>query len=246
MNLAVSPARFVKLDIFDAKESGYDVLNNESAADAGLSRRQMIRRLVSSAGAGVLFAQTALAHPIYKHLADGTLLASAEAHVPAGAWTPKFLNPHQNETLVVLAERIVPNSGKAQVNRFIDLLLSVDNAETRKKFNESLAVFDRESMSRFGQPFKDVSEAKQNELLTAFVAEKPTFDPDPLGGSDEDRPEKNTSVGIPLTLRDHFENLKVWTTGAYYSSEVGLREMGWTGVHFFQDFPGCRHPDGHS
>jgi hypothetical protein len=222
------------------------VLDNESAELTGLSRRQMIRRLVSGAGAGVLFAQTALAHPIYKHLADGTLLANAEAHVPAEAWTPKFLSSHQNATLEVLAERIVPNSGKAQVNRFIDLLLSVDNAETQKKFNDSLAVFDRESMSRFGRAFQDVSEAKQNELLTAFSAEKPSFNPDPLGGSDEDRPEKNTSVGMPLTLRDHFENLKVWTTGAYYSSEIGLREMGWTGVHFFQEFPGCQHPDGHA
>jgi hypothetical protein len=222
------------------------VLDQKSGVDAGLSRRDLIRRLVTGAGAGVLFAQTALAHPIYKHLADGTLLASAEAHVPAGAWTPKFLNPHQNETLVVLAERIVPNSGKAQVNRFIDLLLSVDNAETQKKFNTSLAAFDRESISRFGHAFKDVSESKQNELLTAFAAEKASFTPDPLGGGDEDRPEKNTSVGIPLTLRDHFENLKVWTTGAYYSSEVGLREMGWTGVNFFLDFPGCQHPEGHS
>ena len=124
-----------------------------------------------------------LAHPIYKHLADGALLASAEAHVPAGAWTPKFLNSHQNETLMVLAERIVPNSGKAQVNRFIDLLLSVDNAETREKFNESLAVFDRESMSRFGHAFKDVSEAQQNELLTAFCAETLSFSPNPLGGN---------------------------------------------------------------
>jgi hypothetical protein len=196
---------------------------------------------VTGAGAGAFFAQTALAHPIYKHLAEGTLLASAEAHVPAGAWTPKFLNRHQNETLMVLAERIVPNSGKAQVNRFIDLLLSVDNAETQKKFNDSLAVFDRESMSRFGHVFKEVSEAKQNELLTVFTAEKATFSPDPLGGVDEDRPEKNTSVGTPLTLRDHFENLKVWTTGAYYSSEIGLREMGWTGATFFLDFPGCQH-----
>jgi hypothetical protein len=214
--------------------------------DAGLSRRELIRRLVTGAGAGVLFTSTALAHPIYKHLADGRLLASAEAHVPAGAWTPKFLNPHQNETLLVLAERIVPNSGKAQVNRFIDLLLSVDNAETQKTFNDSLAVFDHESMSRFGHAFKGISEAKQNELLTAFAAEKASFTPDPLGGVDEDRPEKNTSMGTPLTLRDHFENLKVWTTGAYYSSEVGLREMGWTGVNFFVDFPGCQHPEGHS
>jgi len=228
------------------RESRCHVPDHESETDAGMSRRELIRRLVTGAGAGVLFAQTAVAHPIYKHLADGALLAGAEAHVPAGAWTPKFLNSHQNETLVVLTERIVPNSGKAQVNRFIDLLLSVDNAETREKFTDSLAVFDRESMSRFGHAFKDVSEAQQNELLTAFCAETLSFIPDPLGGVDEDRPENSTSQGTPLTLRDHFEHLKVWTTGAYYSSEAGLREMGWTGKKFFLDFPGCQHPEGHA
>ena len=82
--------------------------------------------------------------------------------------------------------------------------------------------------------------------LTAFCAETLSFIPDPLGGVDEDRPENSTSQGTPLTLRDHFEHLKVWTTGAYYSSEAGLREMGWTGKKFFLDFPGCQHPEGHA
>jgi hypothetical protein len=227
-------------------ESGCEVLDHESATDAGLSRRELIRRLVSGAGAGVLLAQTALAHPIYKHLAEGTLLASAEAHVPVGAWTPEFLNPHQNETLVVLAERIVPNSGKAQANRFIDLLLSVDTAETRQKFSDSLAVFDRESIHQFGHAFKDISEAKQNELLTAFAAEMPSVERSTLGGADEDHPAKKPSSESRLTLRDHFENLKTWVTGAYYSSETGMHELGWTGVTFFLDFPGCQHPNGHS
>jgi Gluconate 2-dehydrogenase subunit 3 len=223
-----------------------EMLDNESTVDAGVSRRELIRRLVAGAGAGALFAQTAMAHPVLKHLADGTLLASAEAHVPPGAWTPKVLNSHQNETLVMLAERIVPNSGKAQVNRFIDLLLSVDTAETQKNFKDSLAVFDRESMNRFGHAFKDVSEVKQNELLTAFAAEELSFDPAPLGVVDEGGPDGDASPGTPRTLRDHFENLKLWTSGVYYSSEIGMREMGWTGVTFFLDFPGCQHPEGHS
>src|SRR5882762_11763650 len=116
----------------------------------------MIRRLVSGAGAGVLFAHTAVAHPIHKHLADGELLAGATNQVPHGTWTPKVLTPRQNETLLVLSERMVPNSSKAQVNRFIDLLLSVDTAETRREFSNSLAVFDRESMRQFGPVFKDI------------------------------------------------------------------------------------------
>lgn len=211
-----------------------------------MTRRQMIRRLVSGAGAGVVFAGTAAAHPIYRHLADGALLAGADPHVPEGAWTPNYLDAHQNETLLLLAERLVPNSSQAQVNRFIDLLLNVDAAETRQKFSNSLAVFDRESISRFGRAFKDIGEAKQDELLTVFSAETPSREMRGLGRSEEDAPPKTPSAETRLTLRDHFENLKMWVTGAYYSSEIGMRELGWTGVHFFQNFPGCEHPEGHS
>ena len=192
----------------------------------------------------MVFARTAMAHPIHKHLADGELLAGAEDHVPSGKWTPKVLTPHQNETLLVLSERMVPNSSKAQVNRFIDLLLSVDTAETRREFSNSLAVFDRESTRRFGHVFKDISEAKQNELLGRVSAEALRHQ-EAVRGDPDDAPAKKPSLGPP-TLRDHFENLKTWITGAYYSSEVGMRELGWTEMVFFDDFPGCQHPDGHS
>jgi hypothetical protein len=43
-----------------------------------------------------------------------------------------------------------------------------------------------------------------------------------------------------------FENLKTWITGAYYSSEMGMRELGWTGIVFFDDFPGRQHQGDHS
>src|ERR1700730_8621704 len=96
----------------DSEESGYRMLDHGSGEDAGLTprqpasrqpapreltsgemrRRQMIRRLVSGAGAGVVFAGTAAAHPIYRHLADGALLAGADPHVPEGAWTPNYLD----------------------------------------------------------------------------------------------------------------------------------------------------------
>jgi hypothetical protein len=221
------------------------VLDNESAVGARLSRREMIRRLVSGVGTGVVLARTALAHPIYKHLADGELLAGAEAQVPEGKWTPKFLSPHQNGTLLVLSERMVPNSSQAQVNRFIDLLLSVDTAETRQEFSNSLAVLDRESIRRFGRAFKDISESNQNELLTIFSAETLRHEETERGDGD-DAPAKKPSLGGRPTLRDHFENLKTWITGAYYSSEMGMRELGWTGMVFFDDFPGCQHPGDHS
>ncbi len=43
----------------------------------------------------------------------------------------------------------------------------------------------------------------------------------------------------------HFQNLKGWIAGAYYSSEPGMRELGWTGNVFLAELPGCTHPGGH-
>jgi hypothetical protein len=33
---------------------------------------------------------------------------------------------------------------------------------------------------------------------------------------------------------------------AYYSSEVGMKELGWTDENYFAGFPGCEHAGGHS
>lgn len=58
--------------------------------------------------------------------------------------------------------------------------------------------------------------------------------------------DKAAVAPVPPTLRDRFEHLKGWIVGAYYSSEIGMRELGWTGNVFFASFPGCEHPGGHS
>ena len=51
---------------------------------------------------------------------------------------------------------------------------------------------------------------------------------------------------LPPTLRDRFELLKERVASAYYSSEKGMKELGWTGQMVHADFPGCTHPDGHA
>ena len=217
------------------------MVNINSTTNNPLSRREMIRKLVGRTGTLLLGA--AAAHPIYKHLADGTILASADTHVPTGTWKPLYLNTHQGETLELLAERIIPNSAKAQATRFIDLLLSVDTVDTQLEFNDSLASFDHEATNRYAHQFKDLSELDQNQLLT-FVSTSPRGAGQPAS-SDDDESVVRPRLGHSPTLRDHFENIKTWVSGAYYSSEFGMRELGWTGRVFYEKLPGCQHPDGH-
>ena len=40
---------------------------------------------------------------------------------------------------------------------------------------------------------------------------------------------RNRGGMMRLGLYGHFENLKEWSSGAHYSSELEVRELGWTG-----------------
>jgi hypothetical protein len=213
-------------------ESPLKILSSHEPTGArGLSRRQIMQRLLGTAGTVLVLGQT---------------MEAAYSQAAAADWQPVFLDSHQNETLIALAEQILPNSTQAQVNRFIDTLISVDTQENQKKFLASLGAFDHEGITRYKQPFKELSEDQQNGILTAASTAKPS-EPG-QGGRRRRRPTVATPGGEEpvLTLRDHFENIKGWVSGAFYSSEFGMKELGWTGQVAWESLPGCPHPDGHA
>jgi hypothetical protein len=47
------------------------------------------------------------------------------------------------------------------------------------------------------------------------------------------------------SLTKPLATLKSWIAGAHYSSEAGMKELGFTGNVFFQRFPACTHAEGH-
>ena len=204
-------------------------------AESGrLTRREIVRRMLAGVGAGAAWPLVAASHPIYEHLTNGAVFEEAE-RLGAADWKPLFLSAQQNDTLESIAEAIVPESRKAHVNRFIDLLLSVDTENHKKGFVDALSAFEAEAQKRFGKGFPSLDAGQQTALLTDAAA-RPATNED-LPGSDGKR-----NGG----LHEHFENLKGWISGAYYSSEAGMRELGWTGDYAFDKFPGCEHPEEHS
>jgi len=208
------------------------VMNVPDRARARLTRREMVARLLASIGAGVALPLAAESHPIHELLRNDAVLEEAEK-LKAADWKPTFLSGEQNESLIAIAESTVPGSTKAQANRFIDLLLSVDTPEHKKKFLDSLATFEAESQRRFGSRFPRL-EPRQKNMFLADVSKGTPKDASTGGAGKES-----------LRLPEHFENLKGWISGAYYSSEMGLRELGWTPDRVFASFPGCEHPEGH-
>ena len=228
------------------KKPALQVMDGAKPSGRPFNRREWIARMLGGATAGIAIPGLAAAHPMREHLAHSSTLDTADAQVAAADWAPEFLDAHQAATLAVLGERIVPGSSRAHVERFIDTLLSVDRRENQQRFLNSLAAIEGEALKKFEHHYKDLTEIQQNEILTAASTSE--------SGHGEHHGRRRVSLGPPAaatpiehdTLRDHFEDLKGWVLGAYYSSEVGMRELGWTGQVMFESYPGCEHPGGHA
>ena len=212
-----------------AEKKAFNVL--PPAGTGGVDRRSVIRALVGSVGAGLTLPAVAESHPMHRHLANASALAEADKAAAAKNWKPTFLDAHQAEGFVSLAEQIVPGSTAAGVTAFVDKLLAVDNFDNQRRFLSALGAIEGASIDRFGRPWKKLTSAQQMELLTAVSTAEPGV--------------RDTSGSAPVTLRDQFDHLKGWISGAYFSSEAGMRELGWTGNVFHASFPGCPHPGGH-
>ena len=159
-----------------------------------ISRREAMQRLMAAVAAGMV----------------------VPSIVGAAEWKPIFLNAKQDELLVAVAETIVPGSGAAKVNRFVDLLLSVDSSERQNEFAGSLAAVDEVSRSQFQKAFAELSAGEREKVITSLSQDH----------------------------KEAFADLKEWIVEAYYSSEVGMKELGWDGNFAFDKYPTCEAAEG--
>ena len=215
---------------------------NDGPQAVGIGRRQVLQGLLAGVGAAIPGATAA--HPLAQGAPRPAAVQAAAAKAKAADWKPEFLDAHQLETVQALCERIVPGSLAARSDRFIDALLAVDTRDNKQRFLSALGAMEGEARRRFDQPFKSLSEAQQGEILFAAATDKPgrvdwIWTPGTLMKQPDPGPPKTTP-------RDHFDNLKQWIAGAYYSSEAGMKELGSTGQMFFASFPDCDHEEGHS
>jgi hypothetical protein len=214
------------------------------SASSGLTRREMVQRLLAGLGA-TLAAPLAAAHPMVRHLADPSLLQAAAATAEDKDWSPQFLSAKQNDSLIAISDRMLPGANAAQVNRVIDLLLTAETEDNRKMFVAALSALDAESAKRFHTELTAISAAQLDEILSACSLQEP-----PHAEHDDDAPvwklNLRTETTAPPNLRDHFENLKGWIVATFYSSETGLRELGWNDDFYYDSPTECAHPEGHS
>jgi hypothetical protein len=210
-----------------------------------IGRRDAMQILSGSIGVGFALPGLPEGHPLSAHLADQAKVTQADRKAAASPWKPAFLGAHEFATLKSLAERIVPGASKAKTAEFIDQLLAVDTQANQRAFLSAIGAFEGRALDPARRPWPALNAAEQDEILrdastmsSGIPADLPWTTGKPIAASRVEGP-------VRLTLRDHFDLLKGWIAGAYYSSEIGMRELGWTGNVFFAEFPGCQHPGGH-
>ena len=131
---------------------------------------------------------------------------SALAQVPAGAdWKPELFDAHQNETVVVLSELILPatdtpGAKAALVNRWMDRLLAAGPQAQKDAFLSGLGWLDGVAIGERGKPFVRLTEAEQISILQAM----------------------DTGSGPGAQF---FRMAKALTSRIYYSTEIGMREL---------------------
>lgn len=156
---------------------------------------------------------------------SGTLSVEAAQHVhhtvaqqrraARGPYKPKHFNPHEWRTLARLTDLILPadehspGALAAGAAEFIDLLCS-QNAELAAIYTGGLAWLDREMDRRCGKNFADASAEQQTALLDLIAY------------------RKNESPELAPGIR-FFDWLRKMTVDAYYTSKVGIADLGYKG-----------------
>ncbi|MGC2389096.1 MAG: gluconate 2-dehydrogenase subunit 3 family protein, partial [Candidatus Acidiferrum sp.] len=104
--------------------------------------------------------------------------------------------------------------------------------EVKGAFLNSLAFLDGESIRRFKAAFRYLSREDQDDLLHELAY--------PHNGSEwTGEADSKPDVG-----HMYFEALKERIMTAFYSSQIGTKELGWDGAFAHGPFQGCDHPEG--
>lgn len=159
-------------------------------------------------------------------LPDSLLAMGRAVHERVRAGTLRVLTPHQNETVAIIADLILPKTDTpgardAGVPAFIDVMLADwGDDDQRQMFTTGLANVDERSRAAFGKEFIGCTPPQQSEILQDLDYELAQL-----------RDAKRD------TSKNFFGAMKWLTLTGYYTSEVGA-----TSEQHFRVVPGRFEP----
>ena len=192
-------------------------------ATNSISRRDILKTLTMGAMAGSVLRVIPAQAAEYAH----HMVAAEKAAATAGAYTPKFFSPQQYKTLQALCQAIIPadsESGgaiEAGAPEFIDLLTS-ENPEYQLKLGGGMMWLEAQCADRYGKPYLD---------CLPRAAE---------GNSRSDRLSQECGERSRLSQGvEFFAFLREMTADGFFTSEIGIKYLGYMGNTYLLSFPGC-------
>ena len=188
-----------------------------------ISRRDILKTLTMGAMAGSVLRVIPAQAAEYAH----NMVAAEKAAAAAGVYVPKFFLPEQYKTIQALCQTIIPadsDSGGAKeagAPEFIDLLTS-ENPKYQLKLGGGLMWLDAECMDRYEKSYLDCSPDQQKEILDLIAYSK--------------NAEKDSSLTPGL---EFFAFLREMTADGFFTSEIGIKYLGYVGNTYLLSFPGC-------
>jgi hypothetical protein len=188
-----------------------------------VSRRDVLRTLAMGAVGGSVLQVIPLQAAEQVH----HMVKREKTTAPAGKYRPKFFSAHQYTTLGKLCDAIIPadeHSGgavQAGAPEFMDLLTS-ENKEYQLALGGGLIWLDSQCVDRYGNVYTSCDATQQKEFLDLIAYRKNILD------------DASLSQGV-----EFFAFLRRLTTDAFYSSEIGIKDLQYMGNTFVRDFPGC-------
>jgi hypothetical protein len=191
--------------------------------NSNLSRRDVLKSLAMGAAAGSVLRSVPVQAAEYAH----RMIAAEKAAAPSKAYTPKFFPAHDYKTLQALCQAIIPpdkDSGgaiEAGAPEFIDLLTS-ENDEYQLALGGGLHWLDNTCTDRYGRTYLDCAPEQQKEIL------------DKIAYSDNATEDPSLSQGVAF-----FSFLRNMTADGFFTSEIGIKYLGYIGNTYLTEFPGC-------
>ena len=193
-------------------------------AGQGFERREILRVLSMAAAAGQfgVFEHWAFACPEHP---DNALLAG-----PAAPFQSKFFTSEEYFTLQILCDLIIPSDGRpgakeAGVSEFVDFMASSDPS-IQFQFRYGLGWLNGHAEYLFKKSFSALPQERQIEILEHLAYKDKQRDGEEGG-------------------REFFALLREYTVMGFYTSRIGLQEIGYPGLKqmWNHDPMGCSHAD---
>jgi gluconate 2-dehydrogenase gamma chain len=187
-----------------------------------ISRRELLRSLGVTVVAGVAVRVVPAEDAVRAHR-----IVRAETAASISGYTPKFFSAHHYETLRALCNAIIPadhESGgalEAGAPEFIDLLTS-ENKDYQLQFGGGILWLDSTCSDRYGHSYLQCTAVQQEEILNLIAFRR---------NAEED---SRLRPGV-----EFFSMLRKFTADGFFTSEIGIKYLGYIGNAHLTEFRGC-------